>query len=230
MRLLPIPDDWRSALVLVAHPDDPEYGIAAGVAKWTSAGRSVVYALASSGERGIEGMAPQQAGPLREGEQRNAAAVVGVDDVRFWGFPDSDIRNCAELRARIIETIDELTPDVVVTCYGGPEWAPGEPNQRDHIEFAAAVLEAYEALPDPPRLLFENGPEATHGEIVEGFVEAAVGSLCAHRVYLEVLDPATPVEEQARTVVDAGTAPHPDFGGRRTLPLNLLRSACGYPR
>jgi LmbE family N-acetylglucosaminyl deacetylase len=221
--LQPFPDDWRRALVTVAHPDDPEYGLAAAVAKWTASGRTVVYALASSGERGIEGMAPEEAGPLREREQLRSAALVGVDDVRFWGFPDSDIRNTPELRARIVATITELSPDLVVTCYGGPHWASGEPNQRDHIEFAAAVLEAYDGMADPPRLLFENGPDATHGEPVEGYVEAAVASLSAHRVYLEVLDPGTPVAEQARVVVDDATAPHPDFGGRRTLPLNRLR-------
>ena len=223
MTLKAFPDDWRTALVLVPHPDDPEYGVAAAVAKWTSSGRTVVYALASSGERGIEGMAPERAGPLREGEQRRSAAAVGVSDVRFWGFPDSDIRNCAELRTRIVATVHEVQPEVVVTIYGGPEWSPGQPNQRDHIEFTAAVLEACDGMAGPPRLLVEFGPDATHGETVDGFVEAAVDSLTAHRVYLEVLDPGTPVERQAREQVDASTAPHPDFGGCRTVLFTALR-------
>ena len=68
-----------------------------------------------------------QAGPLREGEQRRSAAIVGVEDVAFWDFPDSDIRNTPELRAKIAETITELAPDVVVTIYSGPEWEPGRP-------------------------------------------------------------------------------------------------------
>ncbi|MGB3524159.1 MAG: PIG-L family deacetylase, partial [Mycobacterium sp.] len=75
---LPFPEDWASLLVLVPHPDDPEYGVAAAVAKWTAAGKTVRYALASSGEAGIAGMEPGQAGPLREDEQRRAAAIVGV--------------------------------------------------------------------------------------------------------------------------------------------------------
>jgi LmbE family N-acetylglucosaminyl deacetylase len=37
----PFPVDWRTALVLVPHPDDPEYGVAAAVAKWTSQGKHV---------------------------------------------------------------------------------------------------------------------------------------------------------------------------------------------
>ncbi len=84
----PFPTDWRTALVLVPHPDDPEYGCAAAVAKWTAAGKTVHYALASRGEAGIAGMAPEDAGPVREGEQRRSAAIVGVDDVQFWDFPD----------------------------------------------------------------------------------------------------------------------------------------------
>jgi LmbE family N-acetylglucosaminyl deacetylase len=164
----PFPSDWRTALVLVPHPDDPEYGCAAAVAKWTAAGRTVHYTLASRGEAGIAGMPPEQAGPLREAEQRRSAGIVGVDDVQFWEFPDGDIRNTQQLRAKIAEAITELAPDVVITLYSGPEWAPGAPNQRDHIEFSNAVAAAYDSLSDPPRWLFENGPEPTHCEVVDG--------------------------------------------------------------
>lgn len=67
--LRPFPTDWHTALVLVPHPDDPEYGIGAAVAAWTSESRTVHYALATRGEQGIEGMPSEQAGPLREGER-----------------------------------------------------------------------------------------------------------------------------------------------------------------
>ncbi|MFV9633903.1 PIG-L deacetylase family protein [Mycobacterium neumannii] len=218
------PSDWRSALVLVPHPDDPEYGCAAAVAKWTSQGRRVHYALASRGEAGIAGMALEQAGPLREHEQMRSAAVVGVADVRFWEFADGEIRNSPELRARIVEAISELEPDVVISIYGGPEWSPGAPNQRDHMEFAAAVVEAYDSLPHPPRWLFQNGPEATHVEVIdEGAFERAVTSLAEHRVYLSVLDPHTPITVHARKQVESTTTPRPEFGGSRTVEFILLR-------
>jgi LmbE family N-acetylglucosaminyl deacetylase len=221
----PFPSDWRTALVLVPHPDDPEYGCAAAVAKWTAAGKTVYYALASRGEQGIAGMPPDEAGPLREREQRRSAAIVGVDDVQFWDFPDSRIRNTPELRAKIAETINALAPDLVITIYSGPEWEPGAPNQRDHIEFSNAVAAAYDSLTDPPRWLFENGPEITHGEVVDGFIDVAVASLSAHAAYLSVLDPDTPVEEQARGQVDATTKPRPEFGGQRTVEFILRRPA-----
>src|SRR6201991_314879 len=107
----PFPSDWNSALVLVPHPDDPEYGVAAAVAKWTTAGKTVRYELACRGEVGIEGMPPEEAGPLREDEQRRPATIVGVDHVDFWDFPDNNIRNTPELRAKICATILKLAPD-----------------------------------------------------------------------------------------------------------------------
>ena len=147
-----------------------------------------------------------------------------MDDVQFWDFPDSNIRNTPELRARIAETITALTPDLVVTIYSGPEWEPGAPNQRDHIEFSNAVAAAYDSLAEPPRWLFENGPEITHGETVDDYVDVAVESLAAHSAYLSVLDPDTPVEQQARQQVDMTTEPRPEFGGQRTVEFILKRS------
>lgn len=218
----PFPQDWASLLVLVPHPDDPEYGTAAAVAKWTAAGKTVCYALACRGEAGIAGMAAAQAGAIREAEQRRAAALVGVPDVDFWDFPDSNIRNTPELRAKIASVIAEVRPDVVVTIYGGAQFAPDVPNQRDHIEFAAAVADVWDALEDPPRRLFQNGPGATHVEIVDDYLDAAVDSLAAHEVYLSVLDPRTPVREQARAVIDMTC---PTLTGRRVSGFILERAA-----
>lgn len=217
----PFPQDWTSLLVLVPHPDDPEYGIAAAVAKWTAAGKTVRYALASSGEVGIAGLEPGQAGPLREDEQRRAAAIVGVSDVDFWGFPDSNIRNTPELRAKIAAVIGEVRPDVVVTIYGGAEFGPGMPNQRDHMEFAAAVTDAWDTVADKPSWLFQGGPGSTHVEAVDGYLDTAVDSLAAHEVYLSVLDPTTPVREQARRVVDMTT---PAQASHRVAGFRLHRS------
>jgi LmbE family N-acetylglucosaminyl deacetylase len=119
----PFPSDWHTAVVLVPHPDDPEYGSAAAVAKWTSAGKAVRYVFACRGEAGIAGMAPEETARLREGEQRRAAASVGVGDIDFWDFPDSKIRNSPELRTKIADTLAKLKPDVALTIYGGAEWA-----------------------------------------------------------------------------------------------------------
>lgn len=223
MTISEFPTDWSSALVLVAHPDDPEYGMAAAVAKWTSEGKTVVYALATSGEQGIEGMAPGEAGPLREDEQRASAAVVGVDHVEFWGFDDSELFNSPELCEKIAKTIERVHPDVVLSLYGGPEWAPGMPNQRDHMEFAAAVVDAFDSLTDPPRALFVNGPGSTHAVDVDGFVESAVDSLAEHKVYLAVLDPDPPVADQARAQVEMTTGAQDGFDAAHASGFTQIR-------
>lgn len=197
------PTDWQRAVIFVAHPDDPEYGMAAAVSRWTSEGKSVVYVLASSGEAGIEGMLPAICGPIREEEQRKAGREVGVDWVDFLGFPDSDLHNTAPLRAAITSSVEALQPDLVIAMFRGAEWAPGAPNQRDHIEFGNAVIEAIQAMAEPPRYLFESGGAATHGVQVSAIdIERAVQSLTQHVEYLSALDPATPVIEQARNQIE----------------------------
>jgi LmbE family N-acetylglucosaminyl deacetylase len=224
----PFPIEWRSALILVPHPDDTEYGCAAAVAKWTSQGKQVRYALACRGEAGIEGMPPHEAGPLREQEQITSSRIVGVDDVEFWDFPDSRISNTPELRTKIAETVSQLAPDVLITIYSGPEWGPGAPNQRDHIEFSNAVAAAYDSLPSKPQWFFEHGPNGTHAETVDDFIDIGVASLAAHHVYLSVLDPETPVVEQARKQVDMSTLPPlPGFEGHRSVEFILKRHTHG---
>ena len=229
----PFPTDWTRCLILVAHPDDPEYGMSPAVARWTAEGRSVVYVLASSGEAGIEGMLPSVAGPIREEEQRRSSAVVGVDQVEFMGFPDSRIVNNAELRDSIADAIRRHRPDVVLSLYSGPEFAPGFPNQSDHMEFGEAVMAAYDdvvaavgvdASEGRPTTLFESSPEATHYVDVEGFVELAVDALAEHSEYLSVLDPGTPVREQARKQVEMVTEAREDLaGGRPVVGFRRMR-------
>lgn len=199
------PTDWQHAVILVAHPDDPEYGMAAAVARWTREGKRVDYVLASSGEAGIEGMDPAECGPLREDEQRRAGAQVGVDDIVFLGLPDSRLANDEQTRELVRRELVARRPDVVIVTYRGAEWAPGAPNQSDHIEFGNASVEAISSLAaeERPRWVFENDPTYTHVVTVSrDDVEAAVRSLAEHDRYLSVLDPQTTVGEQARAVVD----------------------------
>ena len=51
-KLQPLDEDWQTALAVVAHPDDLEYGAASAISKWTSEGKKVVYLLATRGEAG----------------------------------------------------------------------------------------------------------------------------------------------------------------------------------
>ena len=83
--LEPLPEDWERALCVVAHPDDLEFGAAAAVARWTGQGKEVVYCMVTSGEAGIDGIAPDECRAVREAEQVESARIVGVSDVEFLG-------------------------------------------------------------------------------------------------------------------------------------------------
>ena len=200
--LEPVDESWTSALALVAHPDDLEYGTASAVARWTDQGKRVVYCLATSGEAGIDGMAPEEAGPAREKEQRDAAAIVGVDVVEFLGYPDGMLEYSLGLRRDIARAIRRHRPDVVITGYYGESWAPGTLNQADHIAFGRAVVDGVrdaanrwvfrelldEGLPPwPAKQVLIGSPLPTHGVDVSDHLDKGVASLAAHAQYLQGL-------------------------------------------
>jgi LmbE family N-acetylglucosaminyl deacetylase len=140
--LAPVDESFGSALAVVAHPDDLEYGAAAAVARWTSQGKRISYCLATSGEAGIDGLPPEEAGPLREQEERASAAVVGVDAVEFLGFADGVLEYGLPLRRAIARAIRRHRPDVVITGNHHPSWGPGLLNQADHVALGRSVIDA----------------------------------------------------------------------------------------
>src|SRR3954453_5493997 len=112
--LQPVDESFSTALAIVAHPDDLEYGTAAAVARWTGQGKRVVYCLATSGEAGIDGVALEQCGPLREQEERDGAALGGVDTVEFMGHPDGLLEYALPLRRDVARAVRRHRPDVVI--------------------------------------------------------------------------------------------------------------------
>ena len=104
-----VPENWRTGLAIVAHPDDLEYGGAAAVAKWTSQGKKITYVMVSNGEAGIDGMEPSEVGRLRAQEEINAARVVGVEEVEFLDYTDGVIEYGPALASRF-EPDDQAAP------------------------------------------------------------------------------------------------------------------------
>lgn len=237
MATKPMPDDWQRALVVAAHPDDIEYGMAAAVSAWTAAGKEVHYLLATRGEAGMAGVPPAEAGPLREEEERRSAAVVGVTEVEFLDHRDGTLVEGPELRRDIAAAIRRHQPELVVTGYFGATWtppgvSPGYVNSADHRALGQCVLDAVAdagnewIFPDltEPRwsgvqyIAVQDMADPAHEVDVSEHVEKAVASLCEHRRYLEILSDA-PVEEQARQVVDMATTTEDD---RRRVGFRLF--------
>lgn len=198
--LPPVPDtDWTRVLCIVAHPDDMEYGTSAAVATWTRRGIEVTYALLTAGEAGMA-EPPEVVAPLRETEQRNACATVGVDDLRILDHPDGMLEYGLPLRRDIARVIRQVRPDAVLTANFDLE-AYGGFNQADHRAAGLAVVDGVRDAANPWvfRELAEDGLEPwrtgallvshpvapTHAVTVdEEAVRAAVASLNCHEAYL----------------------------------------------
>lgn len=210
-----LPEDWTRAMAIVAHPDDLEYGAASAIARWTAAGKSIAYVIATDGEAGIDGLTPAEAGPLRQTEQVTSAALVGVDDVTFLGHRDGVVEAGIGLRRDIARQIRRFRPEVLITAtyeltYG---MTAGQRivNQADHRAVAVAVLDAARDAGNRwifPELLDEGlepwagvrhvylmgANQPSHAVDVTDHLDAGIASLRAHAAYLQGLgrdfDPA----------------------------------------
>jgi LmbE family N-acetylglucosaminyl deacetylase len=211
----PVPEDWDRAVAVVAHPDDLEYGAAAAVARWTGQGRVVSYLIVTRGEAGIAGMPPEQAGPLREGEERRTAAVVGVDSVDFLDHPDGLVEYGLPLRRDLAAALRRLRPELVLTMNFELTWGEtANVNHADHRAVGLAVLDACRDAANPwvfpeagtawngIRDVYVMGSsEPTHFADVTATIEAGVASLREHEVYIAGLgrefDPDTFLRDMA---------------------------------
>lgn len=115
------PDQWEKSqkvLVILAHPDDPEFFCGATIARWTSAGHSVSYCLLTCGDKGTKDreLTPEMLCSVRQSEQIAAAAVLGVHRVRFLNYPDGYLTPDLHLRRDITRVIRQEQPDILVTC------------------------------------------------------------------------------------------------------------------
>lgn len=132
-----------SALVVVAHPDDIDFGVAGTVAVLTAHGCSVSYALCTSGEAGIpEDMDRAELQALRESEQLKAASIVGVQDVRFLGMQDGHLEANLEMRKAISRVIRETRPDLVITQNPDRRYDSIYASHPDHLACGTATCAA----------------------------------------------------------------------------------------
>ena len=143
MELLDLTDLPERVLVVVAHPDDIDFGVAGTAAVLTGAGVEVIYAICTSGEAGVpEEMDRSELKATREAEQRAAGAAVGVTDVRFLGMPDGHLEPNLELRKVISRVIRQTKPDVVISQNPERRYERIFGSHPDHLACAEATIAA----------------------------------------------------------------------------------------
>ena len=152
----------KHLLVIAAHPDDIEFGAAGTIALWTAAGARVTFCMVTNGAAGsnkpdtdLQALIIQ-----RQEEQRAAAAILGVQDVRFLGYQDGILQPTLELRRDLTRIIREIKPDRVMiqdpTMFFAGNYYINHPDHRAAGEAAAyAVFPSAGTRPIFPELLAE---------------------------------------------------------------------------
>lgn len=207
----------ESAMVIVAHPDDPEFSCAGTMARWAKAGTRICYVLCTSGDVGIAepGMTREKAARIREAEQMEAAQIVGVKEVVFLGEPDGLLQPTLELRKKIVREIRRFRPEVVVTSDPTRVWSGNSYiNHPDHRAAAIAALDAtfpaagqpnlFEEIAEegfqahkPRKVYVTSWEEADVWVNIEDFIDVKIAALRAHKSQMKDWDPEPRVKEWA---------------------------------
>jgi LmbE family N-acetylglucosaminyl deacetylase len=192
---------YERVLVVSAHPDDPEFGFGASVARLAVDGADVYYVICSDGCQGGEDPTVPDAelSATRYAEQRAAAQVLGVRDVVFLGFRDGYLEPTVELRKAISREIRRFKPDLVLTHAPQRVLSVGiGASHPDHLAVGEATLSAvYPDARNPrayPELLDEGfeahkvkevwlpamGEQADHFVDATGLVEKKIEAILCH--------------------------------------------------
>ncbi len=156
-------DGIERILVITAHPDDCDFGAAGTIARCTDAGVEVAYCIVTDGDAGgfDETIPRAEMARIRRTEQTAAAAVLGVTDLTFLGYPDGRVTASLDLRRDISRVIRQKRPQRVL-CQS-PDWnfariAASHPDHRAAGE--AALCAVYPDARNPfahPELLRDEG-------------------------------------------------------------------------
>jgi N-acetyl-1-D-myo-inositol-2-amino-2-deoxy-alpha-D-glucopyranoside deacetylase len=140
---------------LFAHPDDEAYSVGGSLARWADAGARVQLLCATRGEGGGD---PS----VREGELRDACAVLGLDPPAVLGWPDGGVAALPRAQAlrELTAVLDPLSPHAVVTL--GPDGAYGH---SDHLACTALLGEAAARIEPVPRVLHAAFPRGTFARV-----------------------------------------------------------------
>ena len=104
------PDHWetpQNILVVLAHPDDPEFFCGATLARWAHAGHKITYLLLTCGDKGFNDTTPadmttDKLCSIRHEEQANAAKVIGAQAVHWLDHPDGYLVPDLDLRRDVV--------------------------------------------------------------------------------------------------------------------------------
>ncbi|MHB1988384.1 MAG: PIG-L deacetylase family protein [Acidimicrobiales bacterium] len=131
-------------LVVVAHPDDVDFGAAGTVAMWTALGCRVTYCIITDGAAGSVDASVDLAtlASTRQSEQREAGRAVGVDEVVFLSYPDGKLEPTQDVRRDVSRVIREVRPDRIIAQSPERNFERIRASHPDHLAAGEATLRA----------------------------------------------------------------------------------------
>lgn len=131
-------------MMIFAHPDDIEFGVAGTAARWAAAGSDVIYVIVTDGNVGSheDDMTRERLAEVRRAESIAAAAEVGARCI-FLGYHDGFVQPTLELRKDLVRLIRTHKPNAVVT-FDPTNFFPSDTylNHPDHRATGQAVIDA----------------------------------------------------------------------------------------
>ncbi len=215
----------KRVLIVMAHPDDGEFGCGGTVARWAAEGRDIYYCLVTDGQVGDAGdkeITSEQLTEIRHKEAQAAADALGVKHpVIFLHYMDSRLEPTLEVRRDIARVIRQVKPDVVICQDPTVRWnGQGYINHPDHRAAGEATLAAIMPVASTrlafPELGAEGLPPHNVKEIyiagtqsadrwvdIGGYLETKAAALRAHKSQIHDWDPLPEMTEWAKATGEA---------------------------
>jgi LmbE family N-acetylglucosaminyl deacetylase len=189
----------RRALVIGAHPDDNEFGAGATSAKLAAHGWDITFIIATNGNKGSHDpdMSPYRLSELREEEQRNAAAQLGIKRVIFLRNNDGELEPSAALRSEFALYIRHFKPHAIFTHDPWKHYMfhpdhravgfavlEGVVSARDHL-FLPGLSQIGMTVWRPEALYLWGAEQPDYFEDVSGYVDQKIAALKEHHTQLD---------------------------------------------
>jgi LmbE family N-acetylglucosaminyl deacetylase len=143
----------RVAMVIMAHPDDAEFGCAGTVALWAREGWDVHYVVCTDASGGgpddatdVAAAARRHITDTRKAEQRAACDALGVKDCIFLDYPDGRLQPSLELRRELVRLYRTYRPSRVICQSPQRSWRPVYrigAHHPDHLAAGEAAIAAF---------------------------------------------------------------------------------------
>ncbi len=143
--MTPLPDaEIKRVLVVMAHPDDCDFGAGGTIAQWTSQGIEVSYCIITNGDQGGEesGIPVEEMAKVRQQEQRDAGKALGVTQITYLNYRDGWLLPSIELRKEIVKAIRIAKPDRMVVQSPERNWERIYSSHPDHLAAGETAIQA----------------------------------------------------------------------------------------